>query len=433
MRSSRIRPALRSARRSSPRPFGRLACHSALLAEWCLLLAFSFLAAQALAAPSQPKAAQRQDLREIQEEVKRLEGGIRSAKEAEAGLSSELGRLDKLLRLQALEIQLSALELEKLEAHVQEMSMRRESLEGSIALRKRRLRMALSLLPTLETRSPISRLTEGDSALLDQYREMVSRMLRVDKGEILALRKVLEEVEALNAKLADDKERQLAHNEDLQEKQAVLELNQKLKKDLLHRTRAEQSERLKAYQAAKAAEGELESVLSRFNLAAEMRRQNEAADSAVAEQLRARRKAGAGFSARKGALALPIEGRIVTAFGRRYDPKASLYTFHKGVDIQAAPGSPVRAVAAGKVVYSGKIGGYGQLLIVDHGDQYYSLVGQLGSALKSEGDEIKDGEVVGRSAPDGAPLYFEIRQRHVAVNPVPWFAQGPAPGGPTLR
>ena len=129
------------------------------------------------------------------------------------------------------------------------------------------------------------------------------------------------------------------------------------------------------------------------------------------------------FAARKGGLGLPIEGRIVSAFGRKYDPKASLYTFHKGIDIAATAGQPVRAVFGGKVVYSGKIGGYGQLLILDHGDQYYSLVGQLGEALKGEGDEVKEGEAIGRSALDGTPVYFEIRQRHVAVNPVPWFAK----------
>jgi septal ring factor EnvC (AmiA/AmiB activator) len=245
-------------------------------------------------------------------------------------------------------------------------------------------------------------------------------MLHTDREEIVSLRKVLDEVEGLNTKLAEEQERQVAHNEDLHEKQAVLELNQKLKKDLLHRTRAEQAERLRSYQAAKVAEGELESVLSRFNLAAEVKKQREAE---TAEAPRPAKKTGFGFASRKGGLALPIEGKIVTAFGRRYDPKASLYTFHKGVDIQADAGRHVHAVFPGKVVYSGKIGGYGQLLILDHGDQYYSLVGQLGEALKEEGDEVKEGEAIGRTALDGTPLYFEIRQRHIAVNPVPWFSR----------
>lgn len=370
------------------------------------------------AAPAQPKAVQRQDLQAIQAEVKRLESGIKSAKEAEATLSSELSRLEKLLKLQALEIQLSSIEMEKLEESVQEMTLRRDSLQQSIESRKSRLRQMLSLLPTLETRSPISRLTEDDGEYLALFREMVSKILVSDRAEILSLRKVLDEVEVLNLKLANEKESMIAHTEDLKEKQTVLALNEKLKKDLLKKTRSEQTERMRSYQAAKAAEGELESILSRFNLAAEMKKQKEETENVAAVV----KRSGSGFASRKGGLILPIEGKIVSNFGRKYDPKTSLYTFHKGVDIQSSPASQVHAVYPGKVVYSGKIGGYGKLLIIDHGDQYYSLVGQLGDVLKNEGEEVKEGEVIARSALDNSPVYFEIRQRHIAVNPVPWFA-----------
>jgi len=364
------------------------------------------------------KAGQHQELSQIQEEVKRLEGSLRSAKQTSATLSSELGRLEKLMKLQALEIKLSAMELEKLEGEVQEMTMRKDSLQQSIDNRKRRLRSFLSLLPTLETRSPIARLTNDDAVFLNQYRAMVGKLLANDRREILSLHKVLDEVESLNGKLSEDKERLVAHNDDLKEKQAVLELNQKMKLELLGQAKAEQVDRLRAYQSAKAAEGELESMLNRFNVASELKRQQDETEAKVEVK-----KAGAGFLARKGVLGLPTEGKIITAFGRKYDAKTSLYTFHKGIDIQAGASAPVKAIFPGKVVFSGKIGGYGQLLILDHGDQYYSLVGQLGEAMKKEGDEVKEGDVIARSAADSTPLYFEIRQRHIAVNPVAWFPE----------
>jgi murein hydrolase activator len=381
------------------------------------LLLFS-LPQMGIAAPATPKAAQKQELEFIQEEVKRLEMGIQSSKQAEASISTELGKLEKLLKLQGLEIRLSTIELEKLEAHVQEMTLRKDSLQSSIDTRKRRLRHLLSLLPTLETRSPISKLTENDSEYLALYREMVGKLLHTDRQEILSLRKVLDEVEALNVKLAEDKERLLAHNEDLREKQVVLELNQKLKKDLLSKTRNEQMAKMRAYQSAKAAEGELEGMLSKFNLAAELKKQQEYYD----EQKTVKKVIGS-FLAKKGGLPLPANGKIVSSFGKRYDTKTSLYTFHKGIDIQVPAQSAIRAVFPGKVVYSGKIGGYGELLILDHGDQYYSLVGQIGEPLKKEGEEVKEGEEIARSSLDSTPIYFEIRQRHIAVNPVPWFRE----------
>lgn len=371
--------------------------------------------ASVFAAPAAPKTAQKQELQQIQGEVKRLETSIRSAKETEASLASELSRLEKLLKLQSLEIRLSTIELEKLGDHVAEMNLRRDSLQSSIDSRKRRLRYLLSLLPSLETRSPLAYLTQDDGAYLAQYREMVARLLGTDRQEILSLRKVLDEVEGLNEKLAEEKERLLAHNEDLKEKQTVLELNQQLKKDLLSKNRSEQTQKMRAYQSAKAAEGELEGMLNKFNLASEMKRES--------SEPQPMKKPGTGFLARKGALPLPADGKIISAFGRKYDPKTSLYTFHKGVDIQSGAFADVRAVFPGKVVFAGVIGGYGKLLILDHGDQYYSLVGQLGDSLKNEGDSVREGEIIGRSSPDQTPLYFEIRQRHIAMNPLPWFSQ----------
>ena len=287
--------------------------------------------------------------------------------------------------------------------------------------------MAVSMLPTFETRSPIARLTEGDAASLDQYREMVSRMLRADREEILSLSKVLGEVESLNAKLADEKERQIAHNEDLREKQAVLELNQKLKKDLLHRARSEQTERLRAYQSAKAAEGELESVLSRFNLAAEVKKQKEveeiAAAPPAAPALVPHRPAST-FAARKGGLGLPIEGRIVSAFGRKYDPKASLYTFHKGIDIANNVGTPVLASRGGQVISAGwNEGGYGYLVEIRHDDGSMSRYGHNSQILVRAGDMVSQGSVIslmgstGRST--GPHLHFEILPPgRGAVNPL---------------
>lgn len=371
---------------------------------------------RAESSPVQPKktGANSKDLQVIQQEVNRLEFGMQNAKKQEASLSADLQKLEKLLKLQALEIQLSTIELEKLEERVQEMSSRRDSLSESIENHKRRLRALFSVLPTFESKNPFARLTEENKIYILQYREVVARLLREDREQILALKKVLDEVESLNAKLEDERDRLVAHTEDLKEKQEILALNKNLKKQLIKRNHREQIERLQAYQAAKAAESELETMMSKLNIAAEIRKKEEPISIPIPR--------GFSFAAQRGKLPMPSSGQIVGVFGRKYDAATSLYTFHKGVDIQSGADVPVRAVFSGKVVYSGRIGGYGQLLILDHGDQYYSLVGQLGTAVKKEGDTVAAGETIGKSAADNTPVYFEIRQRHIAVNPVPWFA-----------
>lgn len=356
------------------------------------------------------------DLKALQQEIQRMESSIQGARQTEASLNSELQKLERLLKLQGLEIQLSALELEKLEEKVQEMLIRRSSLEESIQGRKKRVRDLLSVLPSLEYKTPIARLTEDNRMFVVMFRESVAKLLAYEKSEMAALRKYLVESEELNARLQEERDRLAARTDDLREKQTILGLNKDLKKDLLKRTRGEQVQRLQAYQAAKAAESELEAMLSRLNAAP-------AAQDVVSAPAAApvRPAPGGGFAQRKGKLIKPVSGPVVGNFGKKYDPATSLYTFHKGVDLESPAGSPVSAVHPGKVVFSGTLGGYGQLLIIDHGDQYFTLCGQLGETLKKIGETVAEGETIARSSASGAPVYFEIRQRHIAVNPAPWF------------
>ena len=128
----------------------------------------------------------------------------------------------------------------------------------------------------------------------------------------------------------------------------------------------------------------------------------------------------------KGRLPRPAVGRIEERFGERRDPRYGSVTFHKGVDIRAPRGTKVRAVAAGRVVHARWLRGYGNLVILDHGGGYYTLMGHLDRMEVVEGDDVEAGEVVGlvgdTGSLKGAYLYFEIREGGRAVDPEAWFA-----------
>ncbi len=88
----------------------------------------------------------------------------------------------------------------------------------------------------------------------------------------------------------------------------------------------------------------------------------------------------------------------------------------------------MHAVAPGKVVFAGWLRGYGNLLILDHGSGYHSLMAHLASVVPTVGAEVQPGEEVGTvgdtGSLKGAYLYFEIRKGGLAVDPAPWFAHG---------
>lgn len=136
--------------------------------------------------------------------------------------------------------------------------------------------------------------------------------------------------------------------------------------------------------------------------------------------------ATSGFGALKGKLPFPAPGAIEVGFGRVVNPRFNTVTVQKGVDIRAAAGSPVKAVAEGTVAYAGWMRGYGNLLILDHGGGYHSLVAHLASVAQQVGAQVAAGDVVGEvgdtGSLKGAYLYFEIRRAGQAVDPAPWLS-----------
>jgi septal ring factor EnvC (AmiA/AmiB activator) len=125
----------------------------------------------------------------------------------------------------------------------------------------------------------------------------------------------------------------------------------------------------------------------------------------------------------KGHLQLPVAGgKILTSYGRAFDSKSGLYVFKKGVEIQADKKQTVRAIYGGKIAYSGELPDYGKVEIIDHGDHFYSLCAHLGDSIKKTGDSVAAGDAIGVTDDLGTPVYFEIRARNVAVNPLQWVS-----------
>ena len=117
----------------------------------------------------------------------------------------------------------------------------------------------------------------------------------------------------------------------------------------------------------------------------------------------------------------PVEGPVTGSFGERIDPFNGEGAFHTGVDISSAYGQPVVAPADGMVEFAGESGGYGRLLILDHGQGISTRYGHLSSFAAVVGQSVRRGDVigyVGRSGRATGPhLHYEVRIRDVPVNP----------------
>ncbi len=127
------------------------------------------------------------------------------------------------------------------------------------------------------------------------------------------------------------------------------------------------------------------------------------------------------FASLRGKLRLPVKGEISSRFG---STRAEGGATWKGLFIRATEGSEVKAVAAGRVVFADWLRGFGNLLILDHGDGYMSIYGNNQSLFRETGEEVKAGDTVAAVGNSGgnpeSGLYFELRQQGQAFDPLKW-------------
>jgi murein hydrolase activator len=126
----------------------------------------------------------------------------------------------------------------------------------------------------------------------------------------------------------------------------------------------------------------------------------------------------------RGALPWPAAGVVIGRFGRATTSRFGTSIARNGIEISVAEGQPVRAVHEGTVAFSDQFTGYGNLVIVDHGDGAYSLYGYLSSLEAARGAHVDAQTRVGASGrnPSGNPaLYFELRIDGKPVDPVQWL------------
>ncbi len=133
---------------------------------------------------------------------------------------------------------------------------------------------------------------------------------------------------------------------------------------------------------------------------------------------------GSPFEQLKGRLALPVKGEVTNQFGTARPDSTVLW---KGLFLRTSPGQAVKAIAAGRVVFADWLRGFGNLLIIDHGQGYMSLYGNNETLHKQVGDMLHGGDTVAAVGNSGgnenSGLYFELRHESKPLDPMKWLAK----------
>jgi murein hydrolase activator len=249
----------------------------------------------------------------------------------------------------------------------------------------------------MSARRYLSSILEQDRQLIDDYRKRKTvvgdyrKQLKEDEQELQSLKKKTEQ------------------------KKAEIQTDLLQKGRLLNSVRQEKQIHLADIQELEAASAQLQGLINRL----EKEFQEKAKEKTFFST-------GKGFGGLRGKLPFPVRGRILSTFGKNENPKFNTFTVQKGIEIEAPLGAAIRAVHGGRVLYSDWFKGYGKILIIDHGEGFYTLFGHASSLLKGVGEEVRAGEVVGlvgdTGSLKGSCLYFEIRQRGKPLDPLEWLS-----------
>jgi septal ring factor EnvC (AmiA/AmiB activator) len=137
------------------------------------------------------------------------------------------------------------------------------------------------------------------------------------------------------------------------------------------------------------------------------------------------RNGGGRLAQAKGRLPWPQDGDVVGLFGRQRHPLYNTDIFRRGIEIKVDPGKPVRAVHQAVVAYADWFKGYGLVVVLDHGDHYYTLYAHLGKVSVKVGEAVAQGHVIGDVGETGLgeehTLYFELRHHGTPMDPLLWL------------
>jgi septal ring factor EnvC (AmiA/AmiB activator) len=236
----------------------------------------------------------------------------------------------------------------------------------------------------------------------------LTRMVRSDRQLIEDYREQSEQLEERLAQLRLLREKQARLNRKRQQQQETLAKAGKTKRKLLAEMRRD--------------EALLNGYLDELRIKAA--RLGELVKKLETDLVQSYTESDAPFSAQKGRLAWPVAGKLRVGFGTARNAELGALLESNGLEIATEAGSPVKAVWSGRVLYASPFRGYGKLMIIDHGEKYYSLYAQVARFAKQIGEHVSPGETVAYSGFEGRDfLYFEVRHSGKPLDPLPWLTR----------
>ena len=386
---------------------------------------FMFMLAVLLALPAgvpsalgADKAADKKELQRIKREMLEKKKELKRADRKERSILSELEKIDRDIQTGRSELADQQQQLRGSEKALREVEENNTALSRELAaLRQqysRRLRAIYKMSRGGYAAAIFSPAGPGQTMKRIKYLGLVAGR---DQAVIREYGSTLKRLASRQAEIQEKKNELLAHQRAVETKKVELEARRRRKAVILAGVRQEKG----LYEQSL---HELEESSASLWAMTKKDEQKKTAAKATPPASQPARKTATAPTAR---LPWPLEGPVLTRFGMQRHSQFGIMVYRRGIEIQALEGEPVRAVRDGQVAYADWYKGYGKLMILDHGNGFYTLYGNLSRLDLNRGAQAARGQVIGLAGDTGSlkgsKLYFEIRMNGEAQDPLLWLAK----------
>jgi septal ring factor EnvC (AmiA/AmiB activator) len=371
----------------------------------------------------------KREAEDITFQIEKSEQEIVAYTEQETAVIESLHELEAVLDRTAKHIVRLKPEIENLEKKIAETNIAAEHLASRIKVNEAYAAKRLIALYKLNNLGRIHVLTPSESVYdIFLRKASLGRILTYDQDIRNNLLKSKAGLTNLHARLTQQKTEKRSLETALEKQMDVMAQKSTRRSKLLDEIREKKSLEVAAIDSLKQAAVRLDQTIK--SLSEKLSRTRSTARSKVENKSSDLKRdlSGKKFADLKGLLNMPVKGRIIKRFGPHKVKKFNVVNFRSGIDIQAERGEPIHAVSAGHVLYAEWFKGYGNMIIIGHGDSYYTLYAHAEELFKKEGDFVENNEVIATVGDSGSmvgpALYFEVRYRGKPMDPLEWIHRG---------
>ena len=363
-------------------------------------------------------ADHKREMERLKKQAAQKENELKKYREEEKKISKEISALEtQKARAQALKNQLEQ-DISVVEQSLLSTEEKRAALERSMPMWQGVVETELA---AYYFTPPCAYCPNGYSLEQDIF---VERMITHKAAFAAELEKENKEAKERIHSFEERNRKLLAQSSKIKEEQAVISQSFNKKKKDLDLTQRKVSAVRKEINELNKSAAELNNLLASFE-----RKRKASAAKKSNEKTGTQKTTGPKLEIPAHSLPWPVEGKVISKFGKEYRADLNTWIFRDGIKIAARSGQSVQSVAAGSVIYAGQFRSYGNVVIVDHNKGFFTIYGFLREIHVKVGDKVATGQALGTAGQDTqassgtgqTAAYFEVRQGTTALDPEDWL------------